>query len=75
MAWMAVITTLFDLIDALHEEVEPGAEDEVTATVWHLYMSGRLRFLRTPPDDETVVHASSLLTRKKTYVAGAYTRW
>lgn len=62
---VAVITTLFDLIDALYEEVEPGAEDAVTTTVWHLCTSGRLRFLRTPPDDEMVVQAPCSPERKR----------
>lgn len=43
-----IITTLYDLIAALNEEVEAGEEDVVTATVTHLCHTGRLRFLNDP---------------------------
>lgn len=62
MAWTAVTTTLFDLIAALHEDIEPGAEDMVIATVQHLCTSGRLRFLSAPSDDELAVDTSAMLT-------------
>lgn len=41
-------TTLFDLIAALHDEVEEGEEDLVTAAVVSLWDAGRLRFLASP---------------------------
>lgn len=40
-----IITTLYDLIAALNEEVGVGEEDVVTAAVVHLCDTGRLRFL------------------------------
>ncbi len=43
-----IITTLYDLIAALDEEVEVGEEDVVTAAVVHLCHTGRLRFLGDP---------------------------
>jgi len=39
-------TTLYDLMAALHAEVEPGEEELVTAAVVHLLNSGRARFAR-----------------------------
>ncbi|MDH3601641.1 MAG: hypothetical protein OEU26_18680 [Candidatus Tectomicrobia bacterium] len=44
-------TTLFDLIAALHDEVEEGEEDLVTAAVVSLWNAGRLRFLASPNGD------------------------
>ena len=44
-------TTLFDLIAALHDEVEEGEEDLVTAAVVSLRDAGRLRFLASPDGD------------------------
>jgi hypothetical protein len=43
-----LITTLYDLIAALTEDVEPWEDDVVTAAVVHLCQTGRLRFLRLP---------------------------
>lgn len=43
-----IITTLYDLIAALNDEVEAGEEDAVTAAVTHLCHTGRLRFLDDP---------------------------
>ncbi len=43
-----IITTLYDLIAALNEEVEPGEEDAVTAAVVHLCHTGRLKFFGDP---------------------------
>ena len=43
-----IVTTLYDLIAALNEDVEVGEEDVVTAAVVHLCHSGRLRFLDDP---------------------------
>ncbi len=48
----AIITTVYDLIAALNEDVEVGEEDVVTAAVVHLCHSGRLRFLDDPRDIE-----------------------
>ncbi|MCZ6874782.1 MAG: hypothetical protein O7G88_14850 [bacterium] len=47
-----IITTLYDLIAALNEDVEVGEENVVTAAVVHLCHSGRLRFLDDPRDIE-----------------------
>jgi hypothetical protein len=37
-------TSLYDLIAAISDEVEPGEEDLVTAMAVHLLHSGRARF-------------------------------
>ena len=49
-----IVTTLYDLIATLTEEVEPGEDDVVTATVVHLCNTGRLRFLGMPRNCEIV---------------------
>ena len=49
-----IITTLYDLIAALNEQVEPWEDDVVTAAVVHLCNEGRLRFLGMPKDCEVV---------------------
>lgn len=36
--------TLYDLIEAINEEVEPGEEDLVVAVVRHLFETGQVRF-------------------------------
>jgi hypothetical protein len=66
---MAVTTTLFDLFAALHEDITPGDEDLVIATVRRLCESGCLRFLSTPCDDKMAVHARFWRTRRETHVA------
>jgi hypothetical protein len=43
-----LITTLYDLIAALTEDVEPWEDEVVTAAVVHLCQTGRLRFLSMP---------------------------
>ena len=43
-----LITTLYDLIAALTEDVEPWDDEVVTAAVVHLCQTGRLRFLGMP---------------------------
>ncbi len=40
-----IITTLYDLIAAHNEQVEPWEDDVVTAAVVHLCNTGSLRFL------------------------------
>jgi hypothetical protein len=45
-------TTLFDLIAALHDEVEEGEEDLVTAAVVRLWDAGRVRFIASPDGDK-----------------------
>jgi hypothetical protein len=40
----AIETTLYDLIAAISEEVDPAEDDLVTATVVHLMNSGRVKF-------------------------------
>jgi hypothetical protein len=45
-------TTLFDLIAALHDAVEEGEEELVTAAVVSLWDQGRLRFLASPDGDQ-----------------------
>ena len=42
----SITTTLYDLITALNEAVEPWEEDLVTDTVVHLCQTGKLHFLR-----------------------------
>jgi hypothetical protein len=44
-----IITTLYDLIAALHAASAPGEEDLVTAAVVDLCRTSRLRFLALPP--------------------------
>jgi len=45
---MRIVTTLYDLITALHESSEPGEEDLVTAAVVHLLNTGHVKFLDRP---------------------------
>ena len=49
-----IITTLYDLIAALNEQVEAWEDDVVTAAVVHLCNVGRLRFLGVPGDCQVV---------------------
>lgn len=49
-----IVTTLYDLIMALNEQVEPWEEGVVTAAVTHLCNTGSLHFLRVPGDCEVV---------------------
>ena len=49
-----IVTTLYDLIAALNEQVEPWEEDVVTAAVVDLCNTGRLHFLNAPKDYEVV---------------------
>ena len=49
-----IVTTLYDLIAALNEQVEPWEEDVVTAAVVDLCSTGRLRFLNAPENCEVV---------------------
>ena len=41
-----VYTTLYDLIAAVDEAIEPGEEDVVTPIVAHMLRAGRAHFLR-----------------------------
>ena len=41
----ATLTTLYDLIAALHDETNVYEDELVTATVMHLLSSGRIKFL------------------------------
>ena len=43
-----IVTTLYDLIAALHDSIAPGEEALVTAAVVHLLHSGRVKFLGRP---------------------------
>ena len=43
-----IVTTLYDLIAALHESIEPGEEDLVTAAVVHLVNAGHVKCLVRP---------------------------
>jgi hypothetical protein len=45
---MRLVTTLYDLIAALHESIEPGEEDLVTTAVVHLLNAGHVKFLDRP---------------------------
>ena len=49
-----IVTTLYDLIAAFNEQVEPWEEDVVTAAVADLCNTGRLHFLNAPKDCEVV---------------------
>lgn len=42
------VTTLYDLITALHESIEPGEEDLITAAVVHLVNAGHVKGLARP---------------------------
>jgi len=41
----ATMTTLYDLVAAIHDEIDVHEDDLVTATVVHLLSSGRIKFL------------------------------
>ena len=43
-----LVTTFYDLITALHESIEPGEEDLVTAAVVHLVNAGHVTCLERP---------------------------
>ena len=43
-----IVTTFYDLITALHESIEPGEEDLVTAAVVHLVNAGHVKCLARP---------------------------
>ena len=43
-----LVTTFYDLITALHESIEPGEDDLVTAAVVHLVNAGNVKFLARP---------------------------
>ena len=49
-----VVTTLYDLIAALNEQVEPWEEDLVIDAVVDLCNTGRLHFLNMPEDCEVI---------------------
>ncbi len=49
-----VTTTLYDLIAALNDQVEPWEADIVTDAVVNLCNGGRVRFLDMPPDCKVV---------------------
>jgi hypothetical protein len=43
-----ITTTLYDLIETIHDEVPPGEEGLVTAVVADLLNSRRIRFIDNP---------------------------
>jgi hypothetical protein len=43
-----IFTTLYDLIEAIHDEVPAGGENVVASVVTHLFDSGRIRFIGNP---------------------------
>ena len=45
---MCIVTTLYDLITALYESIEPGEENLVTAAVVHLVNAGHIKRLDRP---------------------------
>jgi len=49
-----IVTTLYDLIAALDEEVDPWEDDVVIAAVADLCNTGRLHFLRVPGGCEVI---------------------
>jgi hypothetical protein len=46
MEHKSIRTTLYDLIEAINDEVAPEEEALVIATMMHLLSTGRIRFLR-----------------------------
>ena len=48
---ITITTTLYDLLEAIHDEVPPGSQGERLATevVAHLLDSGRVHFIGNPP--------------------------
>jgi hypothetical protein len=54
-----IITTLFELIAAINEQVDPGEDDLVLAAVLHLWQTSRVSFLGEAPDG-AVFWAASL---------------
>jgi hypothetical protein len=46
-------TTLYDLMSALQDEIEPGEEDLVVRAIVHLLHTGRITFRRAIPELET----------------------
>jgi hypothetical protein len=50
-----IVTTLYDLIAALHDSIAPGEEELVTAAVVHLLHFGRAKFLGRPRRCERLV--------------------
>lgn len=42
---VTITTTLYDLMDAMQDDVAPAEEDLVVASVVHLLRSGRITFL------------------------------
>ena len=51
---LCIVTSLYDVIAALNDEVEPWEEDVVTATVVDLCKTRRLQFLNVPEECEVV---------------------
>jgi hypothetical protein len=49
-----IVTTLYDLMVALNDQLEPGEDDVVTAAVVHLCNMGNLHFLRIAGKCEVV---------------------
>jgi hypothetical protein len=45
---LTITTTLYDLIEAIGEEVPVGEEKLVTAVVAHLLNAGRIRYIGKP---------------------------
>jgi hypothetical protein len=43
-----IVTTLYNLIAALHDSIAPGEEELVTTAVVHLLRFGRAKFLGRP---------------------------
>jgi len=43
-----VVTTLYDLIEAISEEMKSGEDSLVVQTVLHLIDTGKLKFLTVP---------------------------
>jgi hypothetical protein len=49
---VAIITTLYDLIEAMQDEVEPDDDGLIVASIIHLLQSGRITFLGAVADSE-----------------------
>jgi hypothetical protein len=48
----ALVTTLYDLIEAMQDEASPEADDVVITAVLELLRTGRVAFLRQLPDQQ-----------------------
>ena len=50
----SIETTLYDLIEAISEEIKTGEDHLIAQTVFHLINSGRLKFIDIPKDFKSI---------------------